>query len=248
MYKMKLSQRLLRRKRLEQLVTDCITYDLNEREALEYIKLKYKQINPRYYYVVKERVSNDSSMQIWLYNFSKIGFVAHHRKLLDDMLKVQKDSMNRLFRYMHSNPRNEKRILELKHDIRENTKLLSELGLGTPIIAAVKAKIQELANNMQEKDNETRVSGVSEQNGNGNGTVLEYVPKYPEYDKFISRTVEDNELTENESDVTESENETETKGLENGNDDPINRQTEKRIRTRNDEFIERGANTTDRVF
>ena len=34
-------------------------------------------------------------------------------------------------------------IFRLKNDIRENAKLLSELGLGTPIISAIKAKIQE---------------------------------------------------------------------------------------------------------
>jgi hypothetical protein len=34
-------------------------------------------------------------------------------------------------------------ILRVKNDIRENAKLLSELGLGTPIISAIKSKIQD---------------------------------------------------------------------------------------------------------
>jgi hypothetical protein len=41
-------------------------------------------------------------------------------------------------------------ILRLKNDIRENAKLLSELGLGTPIISAIKAKMQQ-----QEQDVKT---------------------------------------------------------------------------------------------
>jgi len=32
-------------------------------------------------------------------------------------------------------------ILKLKHDIRENIRLLTDLGLGTPIISAIKARI-----------------------------------------------------------------------------------------------------------
>ena len=32
--------------------------------------------------------------------------------------------------------------MKLKQDIRDNVKLLSELGLGTPIISAIKAKLE----------------------------------------------------------------------------------------------------------
>jgi hypothetical protein len=39
--------------------------------------------------------------------------------------------------------RNEDRILKLKQDIGDNVKLLSERGLGTPIISAIKAKMQQ---------------------------------------------------------------------------------------------------------
>lgn len=39
--------------------------------------------------------------------------------------------------------RNEDQILKIKQDIRDNVKLLSELGLGTPIISAIKAKLEE---------------------------------------------------------------------------------------------------------
>ena len=33
--------------------------------------------------------------------------------------------------------------MKLKQDIRDNVKLLSELGLGTPIISAIKSKMQQ---------------------------------------------------------------------------------------------------------
>ena len=38
--------------------------------------------------------------------------------------------------------RNEERISKLKQDIRDNVKLLSKLGLGTPIISAIKAELK----------------------------------------------------------------------------------------------------------
>jgi len=33
--------------------------------------------------------------------------------------------------------------MKLKQDIRDNVKLLSELGLGTPIISAIKSKLSQ---------------------------------------------------------------------------------------------------------
>lgn len=40
--------------------------------------------------------------------------------------------------------RNEDRILKLKQDIRDNVKLLSELGLSTPIISAIISKLEDV--------------------------------------------------------------------------------------------------------
>jgi hypothetical protein len=42
--------------------------------------------------------------------------------------------------------RNEDRILKLKQDIGDNVKLLSERGLGTPIISAIKANLDKQEN------------------------------------------------------------------------------------------------------
>jgi hypothetical protein len=47
--------------------------------------------------------------------------------------------------------RDEDKILKLKHDIRENTKLLSELGVGTPIISHIKAEVDEAKNKYNEQ-------------------------------------------------------------------------------------------------
>ena len=51
--------------------------------------------------------------------------------------------MHQLFIESSKHDRNEVMILKLKQDIRENIKLLSELGLGTPIVSAIKSKLEQ---------------------------------------------------------------------------------------------------------
>jgi hypothetical protein len=52
-------------------------------------------------------------------------------------MKIYEDNMNRFFVVSQdirgNNKRDEELILKLNREIRENTKLLSELSLGTPI-------------------------------------------------------------------------------------------------------------------
>ncbi len=76
--------------------------------------------------------------------FSRIGFVQSHRKNIEDIQRLQDDSMHQLFIESTKNDRNEVMILKLKQDIRENIKLLSELGLGTPILSAIKSKLEQI--------------------------------------------------------------------------------------------------------
>ena len=81
--------------------------------------------------------------QLWLDYFSRIGFVQSHRKHIEDIQRLQDDSINQLFIESSKHDRNEVTILKLKQDIRENIKLLSELGLGTPIVSAIKSKLEQ---------------------------------------------------------------------------------------------------------
>jgi CHAT domain-containing protein len=128
---------------LNELVLDCITYRLGEREALEYIRIRFKEISESSYKQRKAHVLSDESTQIWLNHFTRIGFVQHHKEQIEVIQKIQDDSLRQVFIETNRNNRNENVILRLKNDIRENAKLLSELGLGTPIISAIKAKLQD---------------------------------------------------------------------------------------------------------
>lgn len=128
---------------LNSLVQDSIIYNLSIAEALEYIRTRFKKISEASYKHRKARVLNDQSTNVWLNHFARIGFVQHHKEQIEYIERLQNDSMRQFFAESIRQPRNEDKILKLKQDIRDNIKLLSELGLGTPIISAIKSKLQQ---------------------------------------------------------------------------------------------------------
>ena len=97
--KKKMSSKLeYRQKLLDKLVSDCITYRLTEKEALQYIENEYgKPISSKTYFKIKARVESDESNQAGLNQFTRIGFVQLHRKLVDNLMKIYEDNLNRFF-------------------------------------------------------------------------------------------------------------------------------------------------------
>ncbi len=134
---------------LNELVKDCITYRLSEEEALEYIRIRFHRISESSYKQRKGHVLADESSQVWLNHFTRIGFVQHHKEQMEHIQRLQDDSLKQFFIETIRHERDEHKILSLKQDIRDNVKLLSELGLGTPIISAIKAKLEENAKTIQ---------------------------------------------------------------------------------------------------
>jgi mevalonate kinase len=127
---------------LNSLVVDSIIYRLSTEESLSYIQTRFKKISEASYKKRKAAVLSDESTQVWLNYFTRIGFVQHHKEQMEHNQRVEEDSMRQFFVETIKGNRNEDRILKLKQDIRDNVKLLSELGLGTPIISAIKAKLE----------------------------------------------------------------------------------------------------------
>ena len=128
---------------LNELVKDCVLYRLTEQEALEYIKFRYKAISLSAYKLRKGKVSSEQSTEIWMNHFTRVGFVTHHKEQIDIIQTIQNDSLKQLHIERNKEDRNEAIIFRLKDDIRENAKVLSEFSLGTPIIAAIKKKLEE---------------------------------------------------------------------------------------------------------
>ena len=142
---------------LNELVKDCITYKLDFHEAQEYIRVRSgRLVSTSAYQVRKAKILSDESTKIWLNHFTRIGFVKKHQQDIEIIRKLRDDSVRQLLVETLKPQRDEFKILRLKHDIRDNTQLLSELNLGTPIISAIKAKIQQ-----KENDNNTKAIQVS---------------------------------------------------------------------------------------
>ena len=129
---------------LNELVKDCITYRLTENEALQYIERRFKHISISSYKHRKARLLNGNQSQMWLEYFNRIGFVESHKRHIEDVQRLQNDSMYRFFEMIQDRTKyDDEKVLKLKHDIRENIKLLSDLGLGTPIVSAIKSKLKQ---------------------------------------------------------------------------------------------------------
>ncbi len=120
---------------------------------MQYLSIRFKEISLSSYKHRKARVLSEDVSQIWLNHFTRIGFVQHHKEQIETIQKIQDDSLRQFLIEINHNQgnRDEDKILKLKQDIRDNVKLLSELGLGTPIISAIKSKLQQ----QQEQDVKT---------------------------------------------------------------------------------------------
>lgn len=136
---------------------DCITFRLTEIESLEYIKTRYgKPISAPSFNRRKANVSSELSTETWLTHFTRIGYVKNHQNDISVIEKIRDDSIHQLQTEISKQNRDEYKILKLKADIRDNTQLLSELNLGTPIISAIKAKLDS------KNDNNTQTIQVSQ--------------------------------------------------------------------------------------
>ena len=134
---------------LNSLVQDCITFNLDTKESLLYIKTRYgKPISRASFNRRKAHISSDLSTDIWLSDFTRIGFVINHRKHMERINQICNDSMHQLQKEISKPNRNERIILQLKDSIMESTTLLVGLDLGTPIISAIKSKLEN-----KEKEN-----------------------------------------------------------------------------------------------
>ena len=129
------------------LVADCVNYSFSEKEALTYIKTRLgREISADAYYARKKKVDSGDYAKEWLSYFTKIGFVVKHKQIIDVIEMIQKDTI-RDYLIEQNKPReirNQNEIQRLRYEIRENSKLIQELSLGTPIVAQINAKIENV--------------------------------------------------------------------------------------------------------
>jgi hypothetical protein len=130
-------------------VRNCLTYSSTETEALAYIKNRTdEELSIRHYYRIKSFVQSDPSpTQLWLSQFTELGFVTEDRKHIDEVNKARSE-MRRILLVEQSKPddgeQDKHLISKLYSQIQENVKLASALNLGTPVVAQIKALIDKL--------------------------------------------------------------------------------------------------------
>lgn len=105
--------------------------------------------------LVGDKLLIDVSDQEWGIWFTKTGFIQHQKKLIDDLQKIQELRLREFFIQTQkpSEHQDGKLISELNHDIRENAKLLSDLGLMSPFGINIKNKIIESYQKMKSTGN-----------------------------------------------------------------------------------------------
>ncbi len=145
---------------LYSLVMDCETFRLSEMEAKEYIKNKTNgecEISSRHYHRVKKRIRSEPESQNWLNYQARIGFVIEHKKRIDEMDLVQKVLIRLLSDETSKDESNQNKelILKISSQIGSANKRLSELNLGSPVIAGIK-------NQRKEKEDAKGISGDTE--------------------------------------------------------------------------------------
>src|ERR671931_862850 len=131
-------------------VRDCITYSLTEREALAYIKNRTgDELSTRHYYRIKSFVQSDPSTQLWLSQFTKLGFVTEHRKHIDEVNKARSEMWRMILEEQSKTDEEQDKqlIAKLYSQIQENVKLASALNLGTPVVAQIKAMVDKASSN-----------------------------------------------------------------------------------------------------
>jgi hypothetical protein len=130
---------------LLQCIIDCDLFGLSDKEGMKYVEEKTgRAISLTSYQRYKKIALNENTSIAWLDYFARIGFVDHYRKRMNEMETLQKNIYRQLNLELGKKPeeQNKKYIIALSAEIRQNNIHLCQLGLGMPIIAKMKEKIQ----------------------------------------------------------------------------------------------------------
>lgn len=167
------------------LAADCRTWRLKEDEALVYFrKMTGKpRFSPSTLYRVYRQFDSDESVNAWMNEQARIGFVRTHRELIDEIDHIAEPLM-RLYieeankpstipdpkdtnpdqsqRHRIRNPdKNKYLMLKLAAELRELNERKSQLNLGNPIIASIKQKIDQSENTGEPQEDDI-TSGISD--------------------------------------------------------------------------------------
>lgn len=137
---------------LDKLVGDCVAYSLKPKESLEYIGREYGVIDERTYFRRRKRLLSEETTSKWYSDFARIRFVRLHSKIIDDLERSYNDTNAQIFAETLKTPRSEGLIIRLKQKLEETAEIMSEFASDTPVIDAIRQKIE--GNKEQQKKKE----------------------------------------------------------------------------------------------
>lgn len=125
---------------LNRLLQDCITYRLTDKESQQYIE-QYTKITFSEGYInkKKKKIESEPSITQWLNHHTRIGFIKEHKTRMGEMELIQQ----RLIK-LFLNEKDVRNILSIAERMEAINRRLSELNLGSPVIAQMKQKIMEV--------------------------------------------------------------------------------------------------------
>lgn len=126
-------------------IRDVAHIDLSKEKLAEYKKRFKNQID-------EERLA-------WIDHYAKGGFVDFFKKRVEEAEYIQAMAFQELLEYKKK-PKSERDLKDfamLCNVIKNNNELLSQLGMATPVIAQVRAYIDELEKNKLENDAKTSI-------------------------------------------------------------------------------------------
>lgn len=124
---------------LNQLIVDCILYNLNEKEALDYIESRFgKALSPRAYYLRKKMIDIHDESQKWIENFTKVGLLVTIHQLIDSAQKQYSDIMHQLYIEKNKEKHDDYKMMKLRHDLREQGLYIMKLSDTVPVMLQVR--------------------------------------------------------------------------------------------------------------
>lgn len=130
---------------IKNLVLDCDLYGLSELDSLEYIRQRYgKAISRSYYYKVKNSINSDPFVDRWFNHFCKIGYLAAHKKAIEEMELFHNKTKELLFKEFQNERRQIDNIVKLLERVELQSKRLEELYTAGPVLSNVRKIVHDL--------------------------------------------------------------------------------------------------------
>ena len=108
---------------LIQCIVDCDLFGLSDKEGMRYIEQRTgRPISLTSYHRYKKIGLNDNVSSSWIDHFARIGFVDHYHKRINEMERLQQETLRQLYLELNKNSeeQNTKYITSLIAQIRQN--------------------------------------------------------------------------------------------------------------------------------